>query len=226
MTIGDRLKPIFAVLAKDVLSEWRTRYAVSTILLFILTTITMIIIGTIGETLTPAVKAGLLWIIMFFGAMTGLSKSFVSEEERSTSLFLRTAVSSSAVFAGKLIFNVLMSILLNLFAVPMFFLFLDPPAGIDYGVFSASILLGSAGIGAASTIISAIIAKAGTKNAIFPVLSFPLLLPLIYCGIASTGLAFAGTGFSESSEYLVVMFAYSGAVAAFSFILFDYVWND
>jgi heme exporter protein B len=226
MSWNESIAPVFAVLAKDFLSEWRTRYAISTIFLFILTTVTIIIIGTASEELTGGIKSGLLWIVMFFGEMTGLSKSFVSEEERGTGLFLRTAVSSTAVYFGKLCFNIALSFVLNLFAVGIFSLFVGLPYSTSISCFGVSVLLGSLGLGTASTIISAIIAKANSKNAVFPVLSFPLLLPLIYCGIESTRLAFDGDFFSESADLLTAMLCYSGAVASFAFILFHYVWND
>ena len=64
------LKNIRAVLVKDLKSEFRTRYAISAVLLFIFTTITMIVFSTAGEVLTVGVAAGLLWVIIFFAAMT------------------------------------------------------------------------------------------------------------------------------------------------------------
>jgi heme exporter protein B len=184
----------------------------------------MIIIATAGELLTNGIRSGLLWIVMFFAAMTGLSKSFVSEEERSTSLFLRVSVPGYAVYFGKLFFNMILALILNFFSVAVFFLFTSGQMPHQPDVFLLSVLLGSLGVAAASTIISAIIAKANTKNAIFPVLSFPLLLPLIYCGIESTRLAFDSV--EPATDFLVVMFAYAGAVSAFSFILFEHVWVE
>ncbi len=96
-----------AVLKKELLSEFRTRYAISAILLFVLTTITMVVFATSGDVLSPEVAAGVLWIVMFFGAMTGLSKSFVSEEERGTSLYLKLVADSGAIYFGKLVFNIM-----------------------------------------------------------------------------------------------------------------------
>lgn len=226
MTAREQIMPLFAVFAKDAISEWRTRYALSTILLFILTTVSMIIIAIAGESVNPGLKSGFLWIVMFFGAMTGLSKSFISEEERGTALFLRTSVHWAAVYWGKLAFNSLLSLVLNIFAVMIFALFVGVPDGTSFPAFASSILLGSIGLATASNITSAIIAKANTKNAVFPVVSFPILLPLAFCGIETTRSSFEGFGIGESQDLLLVMLCYSGAIAFISHILFHFVWNE
>ncbi len=220
------LNRIYAVFLKDIKSEFRTRYAISAVLLFILTTITMILFSTAREEISMGVNAGLLWIIMFFGAMTGLSKSFVSEEERGTYLLLKLTTNPASVYYGKLLFNMVLNLTINTFAVVLFLLFSGSIEIKSYGVFVITILLGSFGIASASTIISAIIAKANTKGAIFPVLSFPLLLPLIIIGIEATKMSFDGATLGEARNNFQLMIAYSGIVIAVSYILFDQVWSD
>jgi heme exporter protein B len=215
-----------AVLSKELLSEFRTRYAISAILLFVLTTITMIVFATSGDILSPEVAAGILWIVMFFGAMTGLSKSFVSEEERGTSLYLKLVVGSSAIFFGKLMFNIILSIALNVVAVFLFFMFIGNINLTGPGIFIASILMGSIAIAASTTIISALIAKANSKNALFPVLSFPIILPVIILGIQTTIQSFTGANFEEARNDFQMLFAYSGLMVVASYFLFDFVWQE
>ena len=168
---------VLAVLEKDAKSELRSRYAISAVLLFILTTITILLIGTKGEDIQSGMAAGLLWVIMFFSSMMGLSRAFVSEEERGTGFLLQLSVSSASIYFGKLIYNILLSLLLNTVAVLLFFLFITNMPIEYFGIFLTAHIFGSIGIAAASTIISAIIAKANTKGALFPVLSFPIILP-------------------------------------------------
>jgi heme exporter protein B len=220
------LKQIKGVLKKDLKSELRTRYSISAILLFILVTVTMIVFALIGEKLNESVSAGLLWIIMFFSAMTGLSKSFVSEEERGTSLVLKLSTTSTAVYFGKLLYNVMLSLLLNIVAIFFFSLIVSGAPIKSFGIFAITMFLGSIGLASATTIISAIIARANTKGAMFPILSFPILLPLIMLGIDNTRQSLEGTTFPDVMSNLQLMIAYCGVIIPVSFILFDIVWKE
>ena len=220
------LGQIYAVFKKDLLSEFRTRYAISAVLLFILTTITMIVFGTAHEKMSTGVAAGILWVIMFFSAMTGLSKSFVSEEERGTGFLLQLSATSIAVFFGKLLFNILLSIALNGTAIFLYFLLLNPVTVKSPEIFAWTAFLGSVGLAGATTIISAIIAKANTKNALFPALSFPILLPLIMIGIEATVVGYEGKGSASMASSFQMMIAYCGIVITASYLLFDFVWKE
>lgn len=219
-------KQSLAIANKEIASEFRTRYSVSAVLLFILTTVSMVVFSSASEKLSPNMAAGILWIIMFFGSMTGLAKSFVSEEERGTSLLLKISSSPASVFFGKLIFNTILSIGLNYFAVLLLFIFIDSIRVELFGEFMLVILLGSIGMSAATTIISALIAKANSKSALFPILSFPILLPMIIIGIESTQYTFDAAFNLDLAKNYMMMISYCGLLTVASYFLFDVVWND
>ena len=220
------IKKFLAVFMKDIRSEFRTRYSISAITLFILTTIVMIAFSITSTKVNAELTAGLLWVILFFGAMTGLSKSFVSEEERQTSFLLKITSNSASVYFGKLFFNIVLCLTLNIVSVMLFFLFIGYVGISSFGVFAMSILLGSLGIASGTTIISAIIARANTKGALFPVLSFPILLPLIILGIELTKASFEGVSFANAQNNLMLIIAYCGILITVSYLFFDYVWED
>jgi len=220
------LKSIKAILLKEIKSEFRTRYAISTILLFVLTTVTMIVFATAGEKLNNQVISGIFWIIMFFGSMTGLSKSFVSEEEQGTYLLLQLNSKPYAVYFGKLIFNMILSVSINVIAIILVLTFFSDLEIKNAGLFILIMFLGSIAIAAATTIISALIAKANSKNALFPVLSFPILLPIIIIGIQVTAGSFDGVTFADSQNDLQLIFSYTGIMTVASYFLFDIVWKD
>jgi len=228
--IGDKMlkisKGITAVLQKDIKSEFKTRYSISTLLLFVLTAVTMLGFSLAGVEPNTGQSSGLLWVIMFFAAMTGLSKSFISEEERETSLLLKLTSSPTNVYFGKLIFNILLSLVISIATCLLFFLFAPAAKLNNLAGFTITIILGALGLASASTIISAMIAKASAKGALFPVLSFPILLPLIIVGIDSTTMSFEGKSLSEISDNFQIMLGYCGAVISLSFILFEFIWKD
>ncbi|HOV92078.1 MAG TPA: heme exporter protein CcmB [Candidatus Kapabacteria bacterium] len=220
------LQEIIAVLYKEILSEFRTRYSITTILLFILTTITIIAISFASEILSQEATSSLLWIVIFFGTMIGLSKSFINEEERGTSLLLGITVRASSNFFGKLIYNILLSLFINFFSIVFFFLFVNTAHIVSIGLFIIIIIICSIAIASATTVISAIISKASSKNALFPILSFPILLPIIKIGIDSTGLTMQGTKFSAIQSDMQLIIAYTGLLIIASYLLFDFIWKD
>ena len=220
------LNRIASIFFKDLKSEYRNRYGISAITLFILTSITMLVFSTAQEKLTPTLFSGLLWVIMFFSAMTGLSKGFVREEEKQTSMLLKITSRPTAVYFGKLIYNLIFAIVMNFFAWLMFMVFFDGLIIKNISGFLIILLLASIGLASATTVISAIISKAGMKNSLFTVLSFPVLIPLIIVGIEATTKTFEGAGLNELLSDLQILIAYSGILIPISYIVFDMIWEE
>jgi heme exporter protein B len=218
------LSKTLAVLKKDLKSEYKTRHSMAAVLLFIVATITIIVFGTAGEILSGGMTSGFIWIIYFFIAMTSLARSFVGEEERGTSLLLKLSVSPGPVYFGKLIYNIILSLLLNTVAVILFFILSQAAPIENIPTFIITHVLGSIGIASGTTVISAIISKAGSRGALFPVLSLPIILPIVMIGIAATKTAF--TEKNMPTDDFLLMAAYSGILIPVSYILFDQVWND
>lgn len=216
-----------AVLRKDIQSEFRTRYAINAILLFGVTTLTVVSfsVGQIG--LSPDVYAALLWIIIFFSAMSGLAQVFVKEEESKTAVVLRLTADPTPVFLGKLIFNFLLLILLDIIIIPLFFIMTDIVLH-NVQLFLLIILLGSIGLAGATTLIAAIIARASVKGALFAVLSFPVLLPLLIGAISGSKKALSGLDnpFAAASSELQLLTSYAVVMITAGILLFEFVWEE
>ena len=157
--------------------------------MFVVTTISIMVFALGSESAPVDVLSGMLWVVIFFAAMSGLSRTFVTEEERGTAMTLQLLASPSAVYFGKLIFNLVLVVGVNAFIVLLYTIFLSGFVIKTYPIFVGTIALGSIGLAASSTIIAAIIAKANTKGTLYPVLSFPILLPLLLTCINATRLA-------------------------------------
>ena len=89
-----------------------------------------------------------------------------------------------------------------------------------------SLFFGSIGIAISSTIIAAIISKANTKGTLFPVLSFPILLPLILTLMELTKFAMDGDTISKSFAELAVLVSYDVIMVTAGYMLFDFIWKD
>ena len=220
------LRSVGAIFLKDWRSELRTRYAISALLMFVVTTIA-IILFSLGSDGAPAdALSGMLWVVLCFAAMSGLSRTFVMEEERGTTLTLQLLAPASAVFFGKLLFNLVLVLGLNAVTVLLYAAFINGFIIRSVPIFLCTVLLGSMGFAAAATVIAAIIARANTKGTLYPVLSFPILLPLLLTVINATRLASEGAFFREALGEFQILISYIVVVVVTSYLLFEYIWKD
>jgi heme exporter protein B len=194
--------------------------------MFVVTTLSIILFALGGENVSSEILAGLLWIVIFFAAMSGLSRTFVSEEERGTTMTLQLLAQPSSVYFGKLGFNVILILSLSLLTVILYLIFISDFVIRSYDIFVVSLVLGGIGLASASTVIAAIIAKANTKGTLYPVLSFPILLPLLLAVIHATKLSMEGMPFAEAMGDFQLLLSYAVVVIIASYLLFDYVWKD
>jgi len=211
---------------KDWQSELRTRYAVNALAMFILVTISVIMFSIGSEKITEYLTGGLLWVVIFFSAMSGLSRAFVSEEERGTTMTLQLIASPSTVFSGKLIFNLLLVFIMNFVITILFGILFTSFIIRNIPLFALAFLFGNIGIAVSSTIIAAIISKAGSKGTLYPVLSFPILLPLILTLLELTKFAIDGNSIYSSMTEILVLVCYDVIMATISYLLFDFIWKD
>lgn len=222
------LNEAISIWLRDLRSEFRTRYAVNAILMFAVTTLVAVSfsIGSfrIAEAEKPFLYAVLLWIILVFSALSGLSRSFVKEEEAGTIDVLRLSARPQAVFIGKLFFNLTLLGALELVIVPSFILLMK--YDIKFPVlFAAMIISGGLGLAAGTTIVAAIIARTSARGALFSALSFPLLLPIMITAIKGCERAAIGTNTAGWPEVRIAV-AYMVIMVIMSLFLFPLIWEE
>jgi len=93
-------------------------------------------------------------------------------------------------------------------------------------LFWMAFFLGNIGIAVSSTIIAAIISKANSKGTLYPVLSFPILLPLILTLLELTKFAIDGDTISDSYVELFVLVSYDVIMLTASYLLFEFIWKE
>ncbi|MBW7888948.1 MAG: heme exporter protein CcmB [Bacteroidetes bacterium] len=216
----------YYVLVKEIASELRTRYALNALLMFVVTTLSVIVFSLGSEHVPYEIYCGTLWVIIFFSAMSGLSRTFVTEEERGTTLLLQLITSSNSVLLGKLFYNVILNFAITLITAIAYLILFNDFVVRTYSIFWLTLLLGSVGLASASTILAAIVAKANSKGTLFPVLAFPVLVPILLTAIKATILSVEGGMFNEAFPDFQVLISFTIVIIAVSFLLFDFVWKD
>lgn len=215
----------FAVFAKDWRLELRTRYSINAILMFGVTTLALVSFSLGQSGLPPKLLAALFWIVMFFSAMSGLAQVFIREEESGTALALKLSSDPDPIFIGKLLFNFILLVMLTVIITPAFFIFTDAPND-NVLAFIPVLTLGIIGLCSSTTLVAAIIAKAAVKGALFAVLSFPILMPLLLVLVNATDRIFSGGSIADVSNDLQFLFAYAVIMVTLSIMLFKFVWQE
>ena len=214
---------VWSSVRKDALCELRSRHAISVLSMFALITLASISMSLAGADVSPALAAVLLWIILFFCAMAGLSQIFVQEQEAGTLFTLRLYADGQAVFWGKTLFNILLLMALTALVIPLFVILLNftIPLWLELGVV---LVLGDIGIATIATLTALMVCRAGGKGALFTVITFPLLLPQFLMVIAATTRIFGGN--VPGIQEFVFMAGYDITVFIATSILFDYLWYE
>jgi heme exporter protein B len=215
-----------ALFKKDFHSELRTRYAINSLAMFIIVAISVILFAVGQEKISEGLAGGLFWVVIFFTAMSGLARAFVSEEERGTSLTLQLIAAPSTVFSGKLVFNIILVFCMNTVIALLYAALFESFVIKNFSLFIIAFVIGNIGLAVSSTIIAAIIAKAGAKGTLYPVLSFPILLPLILTSVQLTLFALDGTSIEDAKFELAIVVSYDVIMLTVSYMLFDFIWKD
>lgn len=215
------LRTCKAVFIKDWRGEWRVRAALNAIALFAVAAPIALSFSVARQKLEPEVQAGLLWAVLLFAALVGLSRAFVKEEESGTVHLLRLSCPGEAVLWGKAAFNLALLLITQLAAVPIFMVMIGVVPH-NLGSLLLVLLLGDVGLAGVSTLLGAIAAQTRSRGALFSAIAIPILLPLLVAVSNATAIAFGKPG--DLIPSVVTVAAYDVAMLAAAWLLFDFVW--
>jgi heme exporter protein B len=215
---------VFENLKKDYRVEFRNRYSIYVSISFAVISTLSISLASGGILIPVKIQAVILWIILFFSAMSGLSHIFTREEEQETALFLRLNAKPDVIFASKLLFNIILFFILQIIINPLFIFFLQSEIK-SLVPFILTMLAGGLAMSSSTTILAAITAKAKGKAPLFTVISFPIVLPIILTASDSTAIALSKSGY-EGINNIIFLFAFSVIITALSYLLFEHIWIE
>jgi heme exporter protein B len=216
---------ISAIIHKDFLLEWKTRFGINTVVAFVFSSLVLVVFSMKAQQLTPTSRSGLLWVIIVFAALSSLSRSFVSETERKTFDYLRLYARATPVYIGKLAVNISFTLLISLVSFVAFVILLNISVA-SWPVLLSSLVLGSVGLASVSTLLAGIIAQADRKGAVFSVISMPLMIPLLLLIVRLSKAGFTdGYSIAVWSDLIGIM-AFCGVMITLSILLFDVIWDE
>ncbi|MEM8524603.1 MAG: heme exporter protein CcmB [Bacteroidota bacterium] len=216
------LKSILFLIQKEFLLEWRQKYAIGGILLYVFATVFIVFLAS--QEVTPQTWNSLFWIVVLFASVNAVVKSF-TQENSNRAIYYYTLLNPIAVLLSKIIYNVLLLLLLGILAYGAFVLFINNPI-VQLPKFLLAIFLGSTGFSIALTFISAIASKANNSATLMAILGFPVIVPILLTVIKLSERAFERGDVIESTNSIAVLGAIDLILLAFSLILFPFLWKE
>lgn len=219
------LNEIIIVLKKEVLSGARFKGAWLTMLMFSLTTLSLISLALNGDFLESSALSAVFWTVIFFSATVSVDRLFMEEEFTGTIKLLRIYGAPYAVLFGKTLYGFILLIALSLFTSLLFIALFD----INFTLYNATLffmtlIVGAAGLSVSGVFLAALSASAKVKSGLFPVLMLPITLPILLLSANITSILFVG-GYVEFSS-LIPIVLYDMILATVASMLFDYIWYE
>jgi heme exporter protein B len=220
---------IISLVKKDLMLEWRQRYALGGIVLYVLSTVFVIYISLSQENALQSLEKKtwniLFWVTILFAAVNAIAKSF-TQENRERLLYYYTLTSPQAVILSKIIYNTILMLLLSLICLAVYALMIGYPVS-HFMMFIVALIMGGSGFSFIMTMISAIASKATNNTTLMAVLSFPLMLPLILVLMRLSRVCFIEmAGWEDAWNDMMLIAALDVLVVSLSYILFPYLWKD
>jgi len=220
---------IKSILIKDILIEFRNKYVLGGILLYVFSSVLLIYFALqYSDSLKgiePTIWSIIFWLIILFSSVNAVANSFFREPE-GRFFYYYWMVNPQSIIVTKLIYNFLFTLLLTVLTFGLFAIMISDPIT-NYTLFFITILLGGTGYSFLFTTMSAIASRAGNNATLMAVLGFPLIIPLLIFLTKLTAAAIVSQEFTdETVQNLLMLLAFNILQPTLALILFPYIWRD
>lgn len=224
--MAESVKQMGALMRKEFLLEWRQRYALNGMLLYIVGAVFVCYLSFNARRgqLTPIVWNTLFWIILLFTAINAIAKSFV-QERAGRQLYYYTLTSPQQIILSKILYNTALMLVLALLGFSVYAFVLGNPVD-DVLLYLLTLILGAIGFAASLTLVSGIASKAENPATLMAVLSFPIILPLLLMLLKISKNALDGLDRSTSWNEIGIVLAIDAIVVTLSWLLFPFLWRS
>jgi len=202
------IRPVAALVRKDLLTELRTREVVTAMLVFAVMTLVMFNFALRLRAENFRVLApGILWVTLVFSGTLGLNRSMSAEQlNQCIDGLLLAPCDRAVIFVGKAITDVAFTLIVAVVVLPVMGVLFDE-AMMRPGVWLVT-LLGVIGYSGAGTLIAAMAASTRAREVFLPILLFPLALPLLTAAVIATSGYVDAAPFGDFGSWIGVIVAF------------------
>lgn len=209
--------------AKDLTLEWRSRELLDAALLgaLALAVVAGVSLAAVPESAERV--AAVLWTGVIVASLVPLARSFTGEADRGTfEVLLALPVERGALLLGKVLSNLAITLAASAVVLLAYVgLFGGTVAG--WLALAPTLLLGALGICVAGSVLASIAAQTRGREALLPVLLFPLLLPVLLSAIPASIHALRGDALQDFAAELQLLLGYDLVFLAAAWLLFDFI---
>jgi heme exporter protein B len=217
-----------AIFWKDILTEYRTKDSLTSMLLFGLLVILMFHFAFEPDSLeTEKYGPGLLWVTFIFAGILGMGRSFAAEKENDNLQSLMLApVNWGAIYLGKMLANLLFMLLAEVAIFFCFAVFFNVDLVPRLGWLAGITLLGTLGFASVGTILAAISMNTRMSDVMLPILFLPVALPVVLGAVESTAAVLTDPPGAALSFWLRFLIVFDVIFVTLPLLLFDYVLEE
>ena len=167
----------------------------------------------------------LFWITQLFVCINAVAKSFL-QENKGRMLYFYSICHPAVFVVAKLLYNVVLMAILNLFNLIIFIALMGNPTVLVFQFIGIS-FLGGIGLSLVFTMLAAIASKAMQQASLMAILGFPIIIPQLLLLIRLSRMAFAEIFRPGAAMQIVLLLlALDFGIILLSVILFPFLWKD
>jgi heme exporter protein B len=199
------LSAAFAIAAKDLRTEWRTRESLNASLSFALVILVLFSFAfDLDREERLAISGGLLWLAYIFAGALIVNRSFAREIPNDCLEVLIAAVPGWAIFLGKAMACFILLLIVELVSLPIFGLFYNIRWIASFPSLLLVIALATWGITVVGGALSAVTVNVRLRELMLPVLLYPLMIPLLIGAMEMTSGLLNGNAVISDIRLLIV----------------------
>lgn len=208
--MGDALRLAFAVAAKDLRLELRSRTALLSAVVFAALVLVVFEFSRDPTALpTEFLAPSILWITFAFAGIVALNRSFnVERENGALNGLLLAPIPREALFLGKYVANLAFVGMVEAIALPLFVLFFNVNIAHALPGLLLTIVLATLGFVAVGTVFAAMVVRTRFAELMLPVLILPFMIPPLIGAVQVTARLLAGRPLSEQVGWLRILGLY------------------
>ncbi len=215
---------IWTVALKDWRLEWRSRDSLTATVFF--AGLVLLILGfALGPSRQRLQQAapGILWTALAFSSVLAAQRSFGSEQEAGALEALTLyPVAHEWIYLGKLLGNYGQLLVLGALLTPLCDLLFGLPAGPRWPELLLTLLLGLLGLSVIGCFYAAVTTQLRAREALLPVLIFPVVVPVILASVKATCLLTTGGLGSEVRSWLGLLVVFDLIYLVCATLIFPY----
>jgi heme exporter protein B len=219
------------VAGKDLRLEWRTLETLSSTVIFSLTVLVVFSFafggGAIRQLGVDRLVPGVIWTVLAFASVVAMARSIQIERVRDTisALFL-APVDRGALFAGKMLGNLVKLTLLQWILLPLTAVFFDYDLIAVAGPLVFVLFLHGLGLTELGTLFAAISTRLGRGEALLATLLFPAASPLLISAVKCTAACLADGSLSGVSQWLLIATGFDVLYFFVALLTFEFVMEE